>query len=61
MPCRRTSFLFASAPLGAGASAVICSLIETAKEQGLDPHGYLLWVLKNAPRLAEAEKIGRNN
>ena len=33
----RKNFLFANTPLGAQASAVIYSLIETAKETGLDP------------------------
>lgn len=45
------SFLFANTPLGDQASAVIYSLIETAKEMGLDPFCYLTWVLKTAPTL----------
>ena len=45
----RKNFLFANTPLGAQASAVIYSLIETAKETGLDPFRYLTWLLKNAP------------
>ena len=41
---------------------MIYSLIETAKENGLDPYRYLLWVLRNAPQLSEenaawAEKL----
>ena len=47
----RKNFLFANTPLGAQDSAVIYSLIETAKETGLDPFRYLTWVLKNAPGL----------
>ena len=47
----RKNFLFANTPLGAQASAVIYSLIETAKETGLDPFRYLTWVLKTAPTL----------
>ena len=31
---------------------MIYSLIETAKENGLDPYRYLIWVLTNAPILA---------
>ena len=31
---------------------MIYSLIETAKETGLDPYRYLVWVLQQAPRLA---------
>jgi len=34
---------------------VIYSLIETAKENGLDPYRYLLWVLQNAPQLSEED------
>ena len=48
----RKNFLFANTPLGAKASAVIYSLIETAKENELDPYQYLLWVLEQAPKLA---------
>lgn len=47
----RKNFLFANTPLGAQASAVIYSLIETAKETGLDPFRYLAWVLQTAPML----------
>ena len=43
----RKNFLFANTPLGAQASAVIYSLIETAKETGLDPFRYLTWVFEN--------------
>ena len=35
---------------------MIYSLIETAKENGLDPYRYLLWVLRNAPGLSETDK-----
>ena len=47
----RKNFLFANTPLGAQASAVIYSLIETAKETGLDLFHYLTWVLETAPTL----------
>lgn len=47
----RKNFLFANTPLGAQASAAIYSLVETAKETGLDPFRYLTWVLKTAPTL----------
>ena len=40
----------------AQASSVIYSLIETAKENGLDPYRYLLWVLRNAPGLSETDE-----
>lgn len=48
----RKNFLFANTPLGAQSSAVIFSLIETAKENDLDPYRYLTFVLKEAPKLS---------
>ena len=42
----RKNWLFANTPAGARASAVIYSLMETAKETGLDPYKYLLWALR---------------
>lgn len=62
----RKNWLFSNTPAGAQASAVIYSLIETAKENGLDPYRYLLWVLKQAPKLfvtdrAWAEKLTPDN
>ncbi len=48
----RKNFLFANTPRGAQSSAVIYSMIETAKANGLDPYRYLTWVLTNAPVLA---------
>ena len=47
----RKNFLFANVPKGAEASAIIYSLIETAKETGLDPYRYLTWLLHEAPKL----------
>ena len=52
----RNYVLFANTPGGAQASAVIYSLIETAKENNLDPYQYLLWVLQNAPGLSETDE-----
>ena len=51
----RKNWLFANTPAGAQSSAVIYSLIETAKENRLDPYRYLLWVLSHAPGLAQSE------
>ena len=51
----RKNWLFANTPAGARSSAVIYSLIETAKENGLDPYRYLLWVLSTAPELAQQD------
>ena len=52
----RKNWLFANTPGGAQASAMIYSLIETAKENGLDPYRYLRWVLQNAPQLSETDE-----
>ena len=47
----RKNFLFANVPKGAEASAIIYSVIETAKENGLDPYRYLTWLMYEAPKL----------
>ena len=51
----RKNWLFANTAGGAQASAVIYSLMKTAKENALDPYRYLLWVLQNAPQLSEED------
>jgi transposase len=45
----RKNFLFANTPRGAKASAIMFSLIETAKENGINPFTYLTYIFKNAP------------
>lgn len=47
----RKNFLFSNTPSGARSSAVILSLLLTARENGMDPYQYLCWVLKQAPAL----------
>ena len=51
----RKNWLFAKTAGGAQASAVIYSLMETAKENELDPYRHLLWVLQNAPQLSKED------
>ena len=51
----RKNWLFANTPAGAQSSAVIYSLIETAKENHLDPYRYLRWVLRSAPVLSQED------
>lgn len=51
----RKNFLFANTPNGAEGSAVIYSLIETAKENLLDPYRYLVYVLTTAPNLDQTQ------
>nr|WP_274428288.1 transposase domain-containing protein [Acetonema longum] len=41
--------MFANTPRGAKASAIVFSIIETAKENGLHPYSYLTYIFKNAP------------
>ena len=55
----RKIFLSCNAPGGSQSSAVLYSLIETAKETCLDPHCYLLWVLERAPKLEQAADKSR--
>ena len=53
----RKNFLFANTSMGAQSSAVIFSLIETAKENGLDPYRYLTWVLAEAPKRSASDSL----
>jgi transposase len=45
----RKNWLFANTPRGAKASAILYSIIETAKENGVNSHAYLTYVFTNAP------------
>jgi hypothetical protein len=54
----RKNWLFANTPRGARASAVIDSLVETAKENGLDPQRYLQYVLTRLRNMAPDDKTG---
>lgn len=45
----RKNFLFANTPRGAKASAVMFSIIETAKENGLNPYQYLTSLFQELP------------
>lgn len=58
----RKNFLFANTARGAKASATMFSIIETAKENGLNPYRYLTHIFRTAPNLAKkgdawAEKL----
>ena len=53
----RKNWLFANTPSGAKASATAFSIIETAKENGLDPYEYLKYVFTKAPNLKENESM----
>jgi transposase len=45
----RKNFLFANTPRGAKASSIIYSIVETAKESGLNPFSYLAHIFSTAP------------
>ena len=52
----RKNWLFANTPRGARTSAVIYSMVETAKENGLNPYTYLEHVLDRLPGIDPADK-----
>ena len=47
----RKNWLFANTPRGARASAIIYSIVETAKENGLNPYDYLTRLFEALPNL----------
>jgi len=47
----RKNFLFCNTPRGARASAIIFSIIESAKENGLNPYAYLNYLFEKLPNL----------
>lgn len=47
----RKNFLFSNTPKGAKASAIIYSIIETAKENSLKPFEYLTYVFDHLPNI----------
>ena len=51
----RKNFLFSNTPRGARASATIYSIVETAKENGLNPFRYLCYLLERLPNLGESD------
>jgi transposase len=53
----RKNWLFANTPKGATASAIIYSIIETAKENGLNPLRYLTYVFEQLPNINMADPV----
>ena len=49
----RKNWIFCNTPNGARSSAVYYSLVETAKENGLNPFEYLSWIFTQAPNLGK--------
>lgn len=52
----RKNWLFANTPKGAKASAVTYSIIETAKENGLNPFYYLTYLFERLPNINTADQ-----
>ncbi|WP_422393123.1 IS66 family transposase [Neomoorella thermoacetica] len=52
----RKNWLFANTPRGAKASAITYSIIETAKENGLNPFQYLIYLFERLPNLDLKDK-----
>ena len=53
----RKAWLFSDTPAGAHASAVIYSLVQTAKANGLEPYTWLRWVLRDLPVAQSVEAV----
>ncbi|TFE19624.1 IS66 family transposase, partial [Cohnella luojiensis] len=51
----RKNWLFANTPRGARASSTIYSVIETAKENGLNPLQYLTYLFEQLPQLSNPQ------
>jgi len=49
----RKNWMFANTPRGARASSIIYSVMETAKENGLNPFNYLKYLFEQLPQLAD--------
>jgi transposase len=49
--------MFSNTPRGAKASAMIYSMIETAKENGLNPMIYLTYLFEKLPNLEDPKDI----
>ena len=53
----RKAWLFCDTPAGANASAIIYSLLETAKANGLDPYAWLRRVMRDLPAAKNVEEM----
>ncbi|OMF95265.1 hypothetical protein BK144_06975 [Paenibacillus sp. FSL R7-0273] len=49
----RKNWMFVNTPRGAKASAVIYSIVETAKANGLNPFAYLTYLFEQLPQLSD--------
>jgi transposase len=53
----RKNWLFANTPRGAKASSIIYSIIETAKENQLNPFKYLMYLFEQLPQLPDPKNL----
>ena len=53
----RKAWLFSDTPAGANASAIIYSMVETAKANGLDPYAWLRRVMRDLPSARTVEEV----
>lgn len=53
----RKNWLFAGSPKGAETSALLYSLIETAKANGLEPRAYLNYLFEHLPGAKSPEAV----
>ena len=53
----RKNWLFSNTPNGAKASATIYSIVETAKENGVNVTTYLTWLFERLPNMDLADKV----
>ena len=54
---RRKAWLFSDTPAGANASAIIYSLLQTAKANGQEPYAWLRSVLHDLPAAKTVEEV----
>jgi hypothetical protein len=53
----RKAWLFSDTPAGATASAVIYSLVQTAKANGLEPYAWLRRVMRDLPKAKTVDEV----
>jgi len=53
----RKNWLFCNTPGGANSSAIVYSIIETAKENNLKPYDYLVWLFENIRSAEDVEML----
>ena len=48
--------MFSGSPRGADSSCAIYSVIETAKQNGVNPYAYLHYIFSEVPKITEPEQ-----